>query len=251
MDWMLHEVREEGPALLLFRDAGDNLSATARAGLQEFLAFLEDYADFLDDLGEILPGEQPSPFTLAEGYATPDDVRRKAEEVRSFFRLGLGPIPNLFTFLNNAGFTVYRAPLGPLEEGSISGAFLNHPRLGFCILVNLDTTLGRQQFTLAHELAHAFFHSRERTVVVSRVDRVDERERFANQFAGEFLVPAEALRSVMERLQAPRRIREPEWVIRLQRHFRVSYAMMLVRLRQASAMTEDDHQTLRGIDPAD
>lgn len=244
-------VPEQEPADLLFRDAGEDVSPLARAGIREFISFLDDYADLLETLGDTPLGEQSSPFTLVEDYLTSDDVRRKAEEVRAHYRLGLGPIPNLFALLDDAGFTIYRAPLGPLEDGGISGAFLNHRRLGFCIFVNLDTTLGRQWFTLAHELAHALFHSRERTAVVSRIDRVDERERFANRFAGEFLVPAEALRGVMERLRVPRRIRDPEWIIRLQRHFHVSYAMMIVRLHQIGAVERGDYEELRFIDPVD
>lgn len=239
------------PVDLLFRDAGEDISPLARAGVREFTSFLDDYADLLEALGETPPGEQTSPYTLVEDYMTSNDVRRKAEEVRAHYRLGLGPIPNLFALLDDVGFTIYRAPLGPLEDGGISGAFLNHRRMGFCILVNLDTTLGRQWFTLAHELAHALFHSRERTAVVSRIDRVDERERFANRFAGEFLVPAEALRAVMERLRVPLPIRDPEWVIRLQRHFHVSYAMMIVRLNQIGAVRKGDYDVLRSIDPAD
>lgn len=242
---------EQEPADLLFRDAGEDVSPLARAGIREFISFLGDYADLLESLDESPPGERASPFTVVADYVTNDDVRRKAEEVRAHYRLGLGPIPNLFALLDDVGFTIYRAPLGPLEDGGISGAFLNHRRMGFCILVNLDTTLGRQWFTLAHELAHALFHSRERTAVVSRIDRVDARERFANRFAGEFLVPAEALRAVMERLRVPLPIRDPEWIIRLQRHFHVSYAMMIVRLNQIGAVRKSDYDVLRSIDPAD
>lgn len=51
-------------------------------------------------------------------------------------------------------------------------------------------------FTLAHELAHACFHSESADVVVSMPGGDHGRERFADAFAGEFLVPGDELRRV-------------------------------------------------------
>ena len=52
-------------------------------------------------------------------------------------------------------------------------------------MVNSHMTLGRQVFTLAHELAHAYYHSHAADVVVSMPGGGHGRERFADAFAGE------------------------------------------------------------------
>jgi hypothetical protein len=119
----------------------------------------------------------------------------------------------------------------------VSGAFYSHPVVGFSILVNLDMTPGRRRFTIAHELAHALFHSASERYIVSTSGK-PPRERFADAFAGEFLMPTEGVRRVMEEHGFGPRIEDPAEVIHLQRFFGVSYITALVRLRQAKFLTQ-------------
>jgi Zn-dependent peptidase ImmA (M78 family) len=173
-----------------------------------------------------------SPFRIRRGFTSKEDIRRKAAEVRAHLGLGLAPIGDLPSLLDETGITVYRVALGSVLQGSVSGAFLNHPRIGMAIAVNVETTPGRQTFTMAHELAHALYHSQSTTQVVSRWGRDDERERFADQWAGEFLVPLEGLRRAIESLGV-KAVSDEEQAVYLQRYYGVSYATMLTRLQQA------------------
>ena len=230
---------------LMFRDAGDRLDAKGRFEIQRFLAFLDAYGDLLEALDEP-PGLSHSPFALHEGFMSKDDGRRRAEDARAYFRLGPGPITSLDSVADVAGITVYRAPLGSDLLGTVSGAFLPHDRVGFSILINGETTPGRQQFTLAHEIAHALFHGDR--LYVNFFGRRERAERFANTFAGEFLVPTYHLRATVEALGASK-LSDPETVVHLQRYYRVSYDMMLVRLSQANLILPDDIPRLREIRP--
>ena len=230
---------------LMFRDAGDRLDAKGRFEIQRFLAFLDAYGDLLEALDEP-PGLSRSPFALHEGFMSKDDIRRRAEDARAYFRLGPGPITSLDSVADVAGITVYRAPLGADLRGTVSGAFLPHDRVGFSILINGETTPGRQQFTLAHELAHALFHGDR--LYVNFFGRRERAERFANTFAGEFLVPTNHLRATVEALGASK-LSDPETVVHLQRYYRVSYDMMLVRLSQANLILPEDITRLREIRP--
>jgi transcriptional regulator with XRE-family HTH domain len=230
---------------LMFRDAGDRLDAKGRFEIQRFLAFLDAYGDLLEALDEA-PGLSHSPFALHEGFMSKDDGRRRAEDARAYFRLGPGPITSLDSVADVAGITVYRAPLGFDLLGTVSGAFLPHDRVGFSILINGETTPGRQQFTLAHEIAHALFHGDR--LYVNFFGRRERAERFANTFAGEFLVPTHHLRATVEALGASK-LSDPETVVHLQRYYRVSYDMMLVRLSQANLILPDDIPRLREIRP--
>lgn len=232
-------------ARLLFREAAERVDARAKYEIHRFLEFLDNYADLLEAMGEP-PGLTRSPLKVVEGFTSKDDVRRKAEEARSFFRLGLGPISDLAGIADLFGVTVYFAPLGQDLKQTISGAFLPHTRVGFSILVNAETTPGRRQFTVAHELAHALFHGDH--PYVSYYGRRIHAERFADAFAAEFLVPIESLRASVEALGIAK-VRDPEVVVHLQRYYRVSYAMMLVRLRAANLASDDDVEQLNGIRP--
>jgi transcriptional regulator with XRE-family HTH domain len=230
---------------LLFRDAGDRLDPAGKYEIQRFLAFLDAYADLLEVFDEP-PGMTNPPFAWREGFRSQRDIRRKAEEVRSYLRLGTGPVGDLAGLADLIGVTVYFAPLGEDLEGTVSGAFLPHDRVGFSILVNAQTTRGRQQFTLAHELAHAFLDGD--VVYVGYYGRREAAERFASAFAAEFLVPTEGLRAAAEGLGVTG-VKDAEVVVHLQRLFRVSYAMMLHRLLAADLASHDDVERLRDVQP--
>jgi Zn-dependent peptidase ImmA (M78 family) len=118
------------------------------------------------------------------------------------------------------------------------------------VVVNSDMTLGRQVFTLAHELAHAFFHSQEVDVWISMPGARAEGERFADLFAGELLVPGDALARLIDELEAWEEIADPVVVVHLQRHFGVSYAALLVRLRQEGLLTPEQYEALGRISPS-
>lgn len=247
LDEFLGKIQREQPDFerLLFRDAGERLDPRGKYEIQRFLGFLDAYGDFLEALDEP-PGLLKSPLSIGEGFTAKEDIRRKAEEARNLFRLGSGPVGDLSTLADLLDITVYRAPLGGDLKGTVSGAFLPHDRVGFSILVNAETTPGRRQFTLAHELAHALFHGDH--LYVAYYGRREASERFANAFAAEFLVPTQGLRSTVESLGI-KKVADPEVAVHLQRYYGVSYAMMLVRLRAANLVTEPDVERLRDVHP--
>lgn len=233
---------------LLYRDAETGIDARAKAGLRDFVRFLDGYSDLLERLGESPYGLRHSPFALRPGFVGRDDIRRKAEEARGWLRLGIGPVGDLAGMLDDAGITIYRAALGSDLKRGVSGAFLHHPKLGMCIAVNVETTPGRQLFTIAHELAHALYHSQTESRVVSYWGRKDDKETFADQWAGEFLVPQEGLRWASEALGI-KTVTHPEEAVHLQRLFGVSYATMLVRLLVAKLATTETYEKLKRAHP--
>ena len=140
---------------------------------------------------------------------------------------------------------VYRTAIGRLDDAaeSISGAFFNHPQLGYSVLVNTDTAPGRQSFTLAHEWAHALYHYGKGGIICRR-DEKDSLERFADAFAASFLVSGKELRRLasdgLDRFEA----------LKLAQYFAVSYAMMLVRLRQERLISERQYIEWKHYSPS-
>lgn len=235
-------------AAMLFRGAEVDLPQSALPGLHEFESFLDGYADLAEASSTALHGLTVSPFNSSAGFDTADDARRKAEEVRSHLRVGLGPISDVDAVCDLMGVTVFRSQLGSDLTQTVSGAFFNHPRVGFSILVNLEMTTGRRRFTVAHELAHALFHSDQVPYVVSSAFK-DAREKFADTFGGEFLMPTEGLRRAMEEYGIGPRVDDPADVVHLQRFFKTSYDMTLVRLRQARLISKQHYETFRQTRP--
>lgn len=218
-------------------------STAVRDAIREFVQFLDRYAQLAEIVGMPLRPMRQSPFVHRSRFTQKEDARRKAEEVRGLLGIGVGPIADLDPLCDRLGITVYRASLGERLSSSPSGAFLNHPDIGFSVLVNLDMTPGRRRFTVAHELAHALFHSNEHNAVLS-MGR-NPAEAFADAFAGEFLMPSEGVRGFIEDAGIPPRIDDPADAIHIQRYFNVSWATALVRLRQMNAIAQEDYKRFR------
>lgn len=248
--WLLGDTEEPHADLaeMMFRSTAEELAPPARRGIEEFVSFLDTYADLAEAARFPIRGLTQSPFSLVQGYDSADDERRKVEEVRAHLRLGIGPIGDIDTVCELLGVTVYRAALGKDLDTAISGAFLKHPRVGFSVLINLEMTPGRRRFTMAHELGHALFHSDQKSFVISRPGD-GPYERFANAFAGEFLMPTEGIRRAMEEHGIGPRLDRAADVVYLQRFFRVSYATALFRLRQAKLIKADTFEAFKQVQP--
>jgi Zn-dependent peptidase ImmA (M78 family)/transcriptional regulator with XRE-family HTH domain len=238
-------------AAMLYRRSHVDLDDAARRGIGGFVEFLNFYDTLARRLGRDMTGMTRSPFLPGEGYGEyAVDAKRKASEVRHHLGLGQGPVADVDSVCAALGVTVYRAHLGRDLSSTISGAFYRHPTLGFAIVINLDMTRGRRRFTVAHELAHALLHSGHDAIVVSDAGRAgDQRESYADAFAGEFLMPEEGIRRALESWGAGPKIEDVEPVIHLQRMFNVSYITALVRLRQANIITTPALHKLRAHHP--
>jgi Zn-dependent peptidase ImmA (M78 family)/DNA-binding XRE family transcriptional regulator len=215
---------------VLYRAAPAALGDPARGGLRVFEQHLRDYAELAQELGHPLPGKGQSPFAAVTGTSA-RDAADAARQLRRHLNLGGGPLGDPFRVADEH-ILIWRLPLGQDLDRAPSGLFYNHPQAGFSIVINSAMTLGRQVFTLAHEMAHAFFHSRGLDVIVSMPGAERGRERFAYAFAGEFLVPGDELRRLIAEHAPWNDLANPTTAVHLQRHFGVSYATIRVRLLQ-------------------
>ncbi len=233
---------------VLFRAAPGELSESAQAALRLFEQRVGDYVDLAGDVGVNLPGPGRSPLRTARTPAV-KEAAWAARELRRQFNLGVGPLGDPFPVLGEY-VLIWRLPLGTDLDTAPSGFFYNHPRAGFCIAVNCQMTLGRQVFTLVHELGHAFVHSHAANVVVSMPGRDQVRERFADNFAGEFLVPGDELRRrVAGDFNAWPTLADPVVLVHLQRYFGVSFATIRVRMLQEKLLTRAEYDMLGDASP--
>jgi Zn-dependent peptidase ImmA (M78 family) len=219
----------------------ENLNQEVTSELKDWLKFLDDYAEFVEEEGgHTYLKEVPRGLNLPEHFLT--DLRQassQAVRVREHYNLGHHALPELYTFLDELRILVYR-DFVPKESG-VWGAFYRHPRLGFSVFVNVNTTPARQTFTLAHGLAHVLYH-RHLPIIVCRRDFLSQREieaeRFANAWASHFLVPGKDLRKQAKLLGEI----SPEIALLLANHFRVSYSFILFRLQNEGLISKEERE---------
>ncbi len=233
---------------VLYRAAPSTLGDPARGALSVFGQHVRDYVEIARELGQPLPGKGQSPFPAVAG-ASARGAADAARQLRRQLNLAGGPMGDPFRVADDH-VLIWRLPLGEDLDHAPSGLFYNHPEVGFSIVVNSTMTLGRQVFTVAHELAHAFFHSRGSDVILSMPGAGIARERFADAFAGELLVPGDELRRLAIEHAAWNDLANPTSVVHLQRHFGVSYATMRVRLFQERLIDRARFEELARVSPS-
>lgn len=171
------------------------------------------------------------------------ELSNKAASIRK--KLGedeASPI-NIFSLAQTIeSVTLVFYPLGQ----NISGACFKLQSSSI-ITINTDMSVGRQRYSLAHELYHLYFDDEmSSTICSSKIGGDNENEKKADQFASYFLMPPAAL---YEELQKDKKsssgtisINE---IIRLEQYFGVSHQAMLIRLREEGKLSFDDLKTMQ------
>ncbi len=116
------------------------------------------------------------------------EAEQAALGLRSYWGLGLDPIPNLVELLEDRGIKVLSMPLANVD-GLTARVRCGDLSVASTIIVNGRDWGERQRFTVAHELGH---------MVLEVAPKVND-ERAAHRFAGAFLMPAETLRTAVGR----------------------------------------------------
>ncbi len=170
--------------------------------------------------------------------ADKQDISTKAMRLRQNLGIdGLSPvdIPVLAQTIHGLTLAYY-----PLPD-EISGACYKGENSSMLILINSGMSLGRQHFSLAHELYHAFYDKTlPKFVCPSNFESRDENERTADMFASFFLMPDLAVENAITKFSKPGRIIDMECIIRLEQYFGVSHSSMLIRLKELQFLTESD-----------
>lgn len=157
------------------------------------------------------------------------DLSNKASNLRK--RLGEdGESPvDIFKLVQKIeNFTLVFYPLGT----NISGVCYKGETSNV-IVINSDMSVGRQRFSLAHELYHLYFDDSTVNVVSpTMIGSGDENEKKADQFASYFLIPSSSLYDMVEDIKENENRKELtiEDVIRIEQYYGVSYKAMIYRL---------------------
>lgn len=105
------------------------------------------------------------------------------------------------------------------------------------MLVNSDSMIGRQNFTIAHELYHLYFDEDPQTHFC-KAGRLDDAEKSANVFAGAFLMPKIGLIQHIPDKELLSRNISLNTILNLEALFGVSHSALLVRLKELKFISE-------------
>lgn len=101
------------------------------------------------------------------------------------------------------------------------------------IVINSDMSLGRQRFSLAHELYHLYFDDATTNSITSiLIGSGDENEKKADQFSSYFLIPPSSLYAMIQDIKKKGNKIQLilEDIIKIGQYYGVSHKAMLYRL---------------------
>lgn len=110
-----------------------------------------------------------------------------ARMLRMQWRMPSGPVRNLMGWMEASGCVIFGESFGTPRLDALSQWADDHPVL----MANTDSPTDRLRFFLAHELGHLCLHN---------IDLTDDIEGDANDFAAEFLMPANIIVSELHNL---------------------------------------------------
>jgi Zn-dependent peptidase ImmA (M78 family) len=228
------------PVAVMLRSVLEHEDTAIQAELSPVFRFVERFVKLQDQLAEPFPKRDiprwnevaNPPKSRLEGYV---------EHLKKRWGLDDVPVaPRIFALLEDQGIPVYRYPLA---DDRISGAYWEVPEMGPLIFVNARDVPYRQAFTAAHELAHVLFHH-DASVSYKRPTNALTIEKFANEFASILLMPAADIEAYIVGAGIGQPL-EADDVVMLHRHFGVSYAAMLVRLKKLRLIQETQYQAFK------
>ena len=168
------------------------------------------------------------------------DAELMAQKFRSEAGMSLTEPINVKTLLRKfCIFTMYR----PLSESSY-GISVKTSDAKF-MMVNSNSTRGRQHFTIAHELFHLFFDEHPEPHICS--DSITGAEKDANLFASALLMPREGLLKEINETEMRSHSVSIATLLRLEQLYGVSRMSLLLRLKSIGVISELTLQQLKQI----
>lgn len=159
-----------------------------------------------------------------------DDAEDFAKELREKWNLGLGPIPDLTSALEDHFIHVFEVDASPRFDGISAVAYDSDKTMAAAAVVSRKSLPGgRQRLNLAHELGH---------LVLDVLESIDE-EKSAFRFAGAFLAPDESLFKDVGR---KRSLVQSAELFMLKQKYGMSIQSLIYRLHDLGVISEQHYK---------
>ena len=162
----------------------------------------------------------------------------RAIETRNEFGLSNTEAINIFEVLKyNANVSIIKMSI----ESGLYGLFIKKGEVQ-AILININTSLGRQYFTAAHEYYHLKYN-------VNLNGKQKSLEKEADTFASYLLMPREALNfHLKKRLTKKNKSKiDVSDCLYLENYFKISHQALILRLKLDNHIKNKEYQNLKEI----
>jgi Zn-dependent peptidase ImmA (M78 family)/transcriptional regulator with XRE-family HTH domain len=228
------EGASDGDELVLFRSLSSATKPARQRALRR-LHWLRRIARVVDEFVDVpivnIPdfGLPADPVTI-----TDDQIEGSADELRSHWALGKGPISSVTWLMENHGILIAREDLGADE---LDAAFLKGGDRVYVLLGADKGTDVRSRMDAAHELGHVVLHRNGAQPAGAKDPRQKLMERQAFRFASAFLLPAESFAADVWSCSLDELLGlKPKW--------RVSVSAMIMRAERLGLISESQTQRL-------
>lgn len=173
-----------------------------------------------------------------------DTAEILAQQMRSNLGLGAYEPVNMKTVMRQLNIlAVYR----PLSNKLFGLSLKTNDGNNKFILVNSNSTRGRQHFTIAHELFHLFYDDNPQPHFCDKENLKSNSERSANLFAAAFLMPQNGIISKIPAKEIASKEIGLETAICLGQLYGVSHSTLVLRLKELKIISAENMSKLLDI----
>lgn len=230
---------------MLRSDRGEQLTPEIKRLFEDWY---NRYLDILDRMELKIASDIPD---IQKDLKSHPEIRQNGEKTADWLRkkLDMGNIPVMdpVNFLEDQGLLVGGVSLEDVKLNAIVGRKKNTDTFGIIVNTSKEIPIERQRFSLMHELGHLIAQTEHFQNSLSHSGRgrnKSDAEKFADEFASAFLVPGNALRNRIANFQ--QNYNGKKILNYLKHHFKVSYMVILYRLKDIGYINEDNFKKLLG-----
>ena len=133
-----------------------------------------------------------------------------------------------------------------LDEDSSTGSdFESKISSDMLIGINSNMSIGRQNFTLAHELYHLLYEENKNNFVICDYSSESDSEIEANIFASYLLIPYEGLKRYAKNRNISKWTLDD--VIAAEQYYQISHMALLFRLVEQNFITEEESEEFQNV----
>ena len=203
-----------------------NVSQLERSQSFQYADHIISIYNALENQGIQFPKPNMPVFLKQETTISETQIEKISDSARTFWELGVGPIPDMAALIESVGIRII---LLPSDSSNIDGFSTWVGEQPYIMVVG-SSCASRLQFDYAHELAHILLHT-------DNIPGDLDTERVANRFAGAFLMPLSSYIS-----EGPKSWRGLNFLFDIKDRWRVSMAAALFRSRQIGIMRESAYR---------
>ena len=131
------------------------------------------------------------------------------------------------------------------EDSSTGSDFESKISSDMLIGINSNMSIGRQNFTLAHELYHLLYEENKNNFVICDYSSESDSEIEANIFASYLLIPYEGLKRYAKNRNISKWTLDD--VIAAEQYYQISHMALLFRLVEQNFITEEESEEFQNV----